>query len=133
MVRANQAWAADITDIPLMHGYAYLVAMIDWYSRKVLAWRLTNTIESSFCVVTYEEAVERFGVTEIFNSGEGSQFTDERFTAVSKKNGTSFSIDGVGRCMHNIFVERLWRSLKDEDVYPKHYSEFDEARTGIDA
>lgn len=133
VVRANQAWAADITYIPLTHGYAYLVAIIDWYSRKVLAWRLSNTMESSFCVAAYEEAVVRFGVPEIFNSDQGSQFTDERFTAVSKKNGTSISMDGVGRCMDNIFVERLWRSLKYEDVYLKHYSEFDEARTGIDA
>lgn len=133
VVRAGQVWAADITYIPLTYGFAYLVAIIDWYSRRVLAWRLSNTMESSFCVEAYEEAVARFGAPEIFNSDQGSQFTDERFIAVSKKNGTSISMDGVGRCMDNIFVERLWRSLKYEDVYLKHYGHFDEARTGIDA
>ena len=129
--RPNQVWAADITYIPLARGSAYLVAIMDWYSRRVLSWRLSNTLDASFCVEALQEAISRFGRPEIFNSDQGSQFTSADFTAVSLGAGVKISMDGKGRCIDNVFVERLWRSLKYEDVYLKAYTNLAEARAGI--
>jgi putative transposase len=129
--RANQVWASDITYIPLARGYAYLVAIMDWHSRRVLSWRLSNTMDPSFCVEALQEALSRFGRPEIFNSDQGSQFTSRDFTDVLLDAGVKISMDGKGRCLDNVFVERLWRSLKYEDVYIKAYADLVEGRAGI--
>ena len=127
----NHVWAADITYIPLAHGFVYLVAIMDWYSRRVLAWRLSNTIDSSFCVDALEEALAQFPAPEIFNTDQGAQFTAEAFTSVLRERGIRISMDGRGRCLDNVFVERLWRSLKYEEVYLHAYEDAREARRGI--
>ena len=114
--RANQVWAADITYIPMARGFAYLVAIIDWYSRRVLAWRLSNTLDSSFCVEALEEALARFPKPDIFNTDQGSQFTAEAFTKVLRGAAITISMDGRGAWRDNVFVERLWRSVKYEEV-----------------
>jgi putative transposase len=129
--RPNQVWAADITYIPMAHGFAYLVAIIDWYSRRVLAWRLSNTMESSFCVEALREALERFPKPDIFNTDQGSQFTAEAFTGALRGAGITISMDGKGRCIDNVFVERVWRSLKYEEVFLHAYDDLHEARAGI--
>lgn len=131
VTRANQVWATDITYIPLASGFAYLMAIIDWFSRAVLAWRLSNTLDTSFCVDALEEAFDRWGPPEILNSDQGVQFTAEEFTSVVKANGVRISMDGRGRCLDNVFVERLWRSLKYENVYLMDYEGQVEARGGI--
>jgi putative transposase len=115
--RPNQVWATDISYVPLARGFMYLVAIIDWYSRKVLSWRVSNTMDTDFCVDALEEALQRHGTPEIFNTDQGTQFTSEVFTGVLKAHGIRISMDGKG-CYHdNIFVERLWRSVKYECVY----------------
>jgi putative transposase len=129
--RPNQAWAADITYIPMARGFLYLVAVIDWASRAVLSWRLSNTMDTSFCVEALEEALARFGKPEIFNTDQGSQFTSAAFTDVLKRHEVKISMDGRGRWMDNVFVERLWRSLKHEDIYLKGYADGRQARAGI--
>lgn len=129
--RQNQAWAADITYIPMAHGFAYLVAIIDWYSRRVLAWRLSNTLETSFCVEALQDALARFDKPDIFNTDQGSQFTAEAFTKVLRGAAITISMDGRGRCIDNVFVERVWRSLKYEEVFLHAYEDLDEARAGI--
>ena len=129
--RPNQVWASDITYIPMAHGFAYLVAIIDWYSRRVLAWRLSNTLDTGFCIEALEEAMGRFGEPEIFNTDQGSQFTSADFTDVLLDRGIKVSMDGKGRYIDNIFVERLWRSLKYEEVYLNPYDSLVEARDGI--
>lgn len=129
--RVNQVWAADVTYVPMAHGFAYLVAIIDWYSRRVLAWRLSDTLESTFCVEALEEALRRYGMPEIFNTDQGSQFTSKDFTDVLLDHGVKISMDGKGRYIDNIFVERLWRSLKYEEVYLYSYESMAEARAGI--
>lgn len=129
--RVNQVWAADITYIPMARGFAYLVAIIDWYSRLVLAWRLSNTLETSFCVEALEDALGRYPQPDIFNTDQGSQFTSEDFTGVLLARGVRISMDGKGRCIDNVFVERLWRSLKYEEVYLHAYENMPEARKGI--
>jgi putative transposase len=129
--RVNQVWAADITYIPLARGFVYLVAIMDWYSRRVLSWRVSTTLEPSFCVDALEEALSRFGAPEIFNTDQGAQFTAETFTKVLRDSGIKISMDGKGRCIDNVFVERLWRSLKYEEVYLYAYASVQEARTGI--
>ena len=129
--RANQVWATDITYIPVGSGHLYLVAIMDWASRSVLSWRLSNTMNVSFCVEALEEALARFGKPDIFNSDQGSQFTSAAFTRVLENTGVQISMDGRGRWMDNVFIERLWRSLKHEDVYLKHYADAREAREGI--
>jgi putative transposase len=129
--RVNQVWASDITYIPMSHGFAYLVAIIDWYSRRVLAWRLSNTLETAFCVEALHEALTRFGQPEIFNTDQGAQFTADSFTHVLRDRGIKISMDGKGRCIDNVFVERLWRSLKYEEVYLNPYDSMGEARLGI--
>jgi putative transposase len=129
--RVDQVWATDITYIPMAHGFAFLVAVIDWYSRRVLAWRLSNTMENGFCLEALQEALERFGVPEIFNTDQGAQFTAENFTNMLRARGIKLSMDGKGRCIDNIFVERLWRSLKYEEVYLNPCDTLTEARVRI--
>lgn len=126
--RINEVWASDITYIPLAQGFAYLVAIIDWYSRLVLAWRLSNSLDSEFCVDALQEALWRYGEPEIFNTDQGTQFTAEAFTGVLRGLGVKISMDGKGRCIDNIFVERLWRSVKYEEVYLHAYDSPAEAR-----
>ena len=128
--RVNQVWGADITYIPMAHGFMYLIAIMDWYSRYVLAWRLSNTLDSDFCVDALEEALSR-GTPEIFNTDQGSQFTSEVFTGVLFQHGIQISMDGKESYKDNIFVERLWRSLKYEEVYLKGYQKVPEVRAGI--
>jgi putative transposase len=110
--RPNQVWATDVTYIPMARGFVYLVAIMDWYSRKVLSWRVSNTLDASFCVDALEEALETYGAPEIFNTDQGCQFTSEEFTGVLKREGIRISMDGKGRWIDNVFVERLWRSVK---------------------
>jgi putative transposase len=131
--RANQVWAADITYVPIGRGFLYLVAIMDWASRAVLAWRLSNTLDADFCVRALEEALARFGTPQIFNTDQGSQFTSTAFTAVLQRAGVQISMDGRGRWLDNVFIERLWRSLKYEEVYLKSYADGREARAGIAA
>lgn len=121
VIRPNQVWSTDITYIRLARGFVYLVAVIDWYSRKVLSWRLSNTMDASFCVECLEAAIKDYGVPEIVNTDQGSQFTSESFTGVLLRNGIQISMDGRGRALDNIFVERLWRNVKYEDVYLRKY------------
>jgi putative transposase len=129
--RPNQVWAADITYVPIGRGFLYLVAIIDWASRAVLAWRLSNTMDVAFCVDALDEALARFGRPEIFNTDQGSQFTSAAFTGRLADADIRISMDGRGRWMDNVFIERLWRSLKYEDVYLKGYADGREARAGI--
>jgi putative transposase len=129
--RPNQVWAADITYIPIGRGFLYLVAIIDWASRAVLAWRLSNTMDVAFCIDALDEALARFGRPEIFNTDQGSQFTSAAFTGRLADADILISMDGRGRWLDNVFIERLWRSLKYEDVYLKGYADGREARAGI--
>ena len=131
--RVNQVWCSDVTYIPMAKGFLYLVVIMDWVSRAVLAWRLSNTLGADFCVEALEEALARYGRPEIFNTDQGSQFTSDDFTATLKRHGVTISMDGKGRCMDNIFVERLWRSLKYEEVYLNAYATVAEAKAGIGA
>lgn len=121
VTRVNQVWCSDITYIPLRHGYMYLVAVMDWFSRHVLVWRLSNSLESTFCIEALETALQR-GRPEIFNTDQGSQFTSEGFTSRLIAERVAISMDGRGRAMDNVFIERLWRSLKYEDIYLKDYT-----------
>ena len=130
--RVNQVWATDITYIPMARGFLYLVAIMDWHSRYVLAWRLSNTLEVDFCVAALEEALSK-GRPQIFNTDQGSQFTSEASTSMLLAQGVQVSMDGRGRCMDNVFVERLWPSIKYEEVYLKAYQNGTEARKGIGA
>jgi putative transposase len=131
IIRPNQVWSTDITYIRLSRGFVYLVAIIDWYSRQVLSWRLSNTMDAGFCVDCLEDAITNYGVPEIFNSDQGSQFTSERFTGVLIENGITISMDGRGRALDNIFVERLWRTVKYEDVYLKKYDGMQDLLIGL--
>jgi len=130
--RPTQVWAADITYIPMAKGFMYLVAIIDWHSRRVLSWRLSNTMETDFCVSALEEALARYGSPEIFNTDQGAQFTASAFTDVLKDHAVRISMDGKGHWLDNVFVERLWRSVKYEDVYLKAYETPPELRAGLD-
>ena len=130
--RVDQVWAADITYIPMAKGFLYLAAIMDWHSRHVLAWKLSNTMDTSFCVAALEEALGK-GRPEIFNTDQGSQFTSEAFTQTLQEQRVQVSMDGKGRYLDNIFAERLWRSIKYEEVYLKAYQTVAEARTGINA
>jgi putative transposase len=127
----NHVWASDITYIPMASGFLYLVAIIDWASRAVLAWRLSNTMDSSFCVEALEEALQKYGKPRIFNTDQGAQFTSAAFTGKLEAAGIAISMDGRGRFMDNIFIERLWRSIKYEEVHLKAYADGREARDGI--
>jgi len=119
--RSNQVWATDITYIPMARGHMYLIAIMDWASRKVLSWRLSNTLDAHFCVESLKEALLKFGAPDIFNSDQGCQFTSDAFTSVLKTWDVRISMDGKGRFKDNIFIERLWRTLKYERIYLKHY------------
>lgn len=130
--RSNQVWCTDITYIPMARGFAYLVAIMDWHSRKVLSWRISNVMEADFCIEALEEAIRRHGTPEIFNSDQGGQFTSQAFTDVLKHNGIRISMDGKGRWMDNVFIERLWRSVKYEEVYLKAYESVSQARAGLE-
>ena len=130
VTRPNQAWAADITYIPMERGFLYLVAIIDWYSRYVLSWRLSNTLDVGFCVEAAEEAL-RMGRPDIFNTDQGAQFTSEAFTVLLEHHGVRVSMDGKGSYNDNLFIERLWRSVKYEEVYLKAYQDGREARARI--
>ena len=130
--KVNQVWATDITYIPMSRGFMYLVCVMDWHSRYVVSWRLSNTLEADFCVDALEEALSR-DVPGIFNTDQGSQFTSEAFTSVLLAHGVRISMDSVGGYMDNVFVERLWRSVKYEEVYLKAYESVAEARAGIGA
>lgn len=131
VVRPNQVWSTDITYIRLPRGFVYLVAVIGWYSRRVLSWRLSNTLDSGFCVDCLEQALQAYGTPEIFNTDQGCQFTSEAFTGALKARGIAISMDGRGRALDNIFVERLWRSVKHEDVYLKGYATMPELLIGL--
>ena len=128
---ANHVWATDICYIPMAKGFMYLVAIMDWHSRRVLSWRVSNTLDTDFCIEALEEALQRFGAPEIFNTDQESQFTSEAFTGVLKSHGIDISMDGKGRWVDNVFVERLWRSVKYEDVYLRAYETPTELRTGL--
>lgn len=130
--RPNQVWAADVTYLPMAKGFLYLVAIMDWYSRRVLAWRLSNTLAADFCVEALEEALRRFPTPEIFNTDQGCQFTSEDFTGVLYHAQIRISMDGKGRWRDNVFVERLWRSVKYEEAYLHAYDTPAEARKGLD-
>lgn len=129
--RPNQVWSADITYIRLLQGFAYLVAIIDWFSRYVLSWRLSNTLDDGFCIEALEEALFRYGFPEIFNSDQGSQFTSNDFTGMLLLNQIQISMDGRGRVFDNIFVERFWRSVKYDNIYIMGYQNIPEARAGL--
>jgi len=130
ITRPNQVWAADITYIPMARGFLYLVAIIDWYSRYVLSWRLSNTLDADFCVEALEEALRK-GKPEIFNTDQGSQFTGEEFTGLLEERGIKISMDGKGSYNDNLFIERLWWSVKYEEVYLKAYQDGREARQSL--
>jgi len=129
--KPNQVWATDVTYIPLTMGFAYLVAIMDLFSRLVLSWKVSNTLDPGFCVEALQEALRRYGQPEIFNSDQGSQFTCSDFTEILLAKGIKISMDGKGRYTDNIFVERLWRSVKYEEVYPNDYTNVAESREGI--
>ena len=131
--RPNQVWCADITYIPMAKGFVYLVAVMDWFSRRVLAWRLSIGMETAFCVEALQEAIDWYGPPQIFNTDQGVQFTSAAFLAELATRGVRISMDGKGRFLDNIFIERLWRSLKYEDVFIKAYALVAEARSGIGA
>ena len=131
ITRPGQVYATDITYIPLNTGFVYLVAVIDWYSRKVLSWAISNTMDADFCICALESAIRLYGAPEIFNTDQGSQFTSEAFTGVLKDHNIKISMDGKGRALDNVFVERLWRSVKYEDIYIKHYESVLELKKGL--
>ena len=131
VTRPNQVWSTDITYLRLPRGFVYLVAIIDWYSRKVLSWRLSNTMDAVFCVDALSDALRLYGAPEVFNSDQGSQFTSEAFTGLLKASEVKISMDGQGRAFDNIFVERLWRTVKYEDVYLRGYASLGELTVGL--
>ncbi len=133
ITEAGHVWSADITHLPLARGFCYLVAVIDWASRRVLSWRLSNTLDASFCIAALEEALERYDAPQVFNTDQGSQFTCEGFTSVLTGHGVQISMDGCGRWLDNVFIERLWRSVKHEEVYLKAYENLTEARRELAA
>jgi putative transposase len=129
--RPNQVWCADLTYIPMRRGFLYLVAVMDWSTRKVLSWRVSNTMDAEFCIEALEDALARFGRPDIFNSDQGSQFTSPRFTGVLQAAGVRISMDGRGRWMDNVFIERLWRSLKYECIYLHAFETGTDLRAGL--
>ncbi len=129
--RPNQVWAMDITYIPMARGFVYLAAVMDWCSRRVLAWRVSISMETDFCVAAVEEAIERYGTPEIFNTDQGSQFTSTVFTGMLQQHGIRISMDGQGCWRDNVFVERLWKSVKYEEVYLHAYESVSQAKAGI--
>lgn len=131
IVRPNQVWTADITYIPMAHGFVYLVAIMDWYSRAVLSWRVSNSMDGGFCLEALNEAIQRYGPPEIANTDQGSQFTAHAWIDCLKANGAQISMDGRGRFLDNIFIERLWRTVKYEDVYLKRYETVSALKAGL--
>ena len=131
ITQADQVWCADVTYLPMAHGFLYLVAIMDWRSRRVLSWQLSNTLEADFCVEALQEAIERYGCPAIFNTDQGSQFTSTDWIDELKANGIRISMDGKGRWMDNVFIERLWRSLKYECVYLNAFDNMKEAKEKI--
>jgi putative transposase len=129
--KPNQVWSTDITYVRLAHGFVYLVAIIDWYSRKVLAWQVSNTLDVSFCLECLTEALNKYGAPEIFNTDQGSQFTSANWIKLLQEHCCKISMDGRGRALDNIFVERLWRNVKYEDIYPKNYAIVTELLLGL--
>jgi putative transposase len=129
--RPNHVWATDITYIPMARGFVYLVAVMDWFARRILAWRLSNTLEASFCIEAIEEALAKYGCPQIFNTDQGSQFTSADFTSVLSRNAIAISMDGRGAWRDNVFVERFWRTVKYEEVYLRAYDSVGEARQSI--
>jgi putative transposase len=129
--RPNQVWTADITYIPMKRGFMYLVAVMDWYSRKVLSWRVSNTLDTDFCIEAVEEAIGRYGTPEIFNTDQGSQFTSQAFTGLLQDNDINISMDGRGRVQDNIFIERLWWTLKYQYIYLWSFDNGTELRKGL--
>ena len=131
VIRPNQAWAMDITYIPMAKGFVYLAAVVDWFSRRVLSWRLSITLDTAFCIEAVQEAMAKYGKPEIFNTDQGSQFTSLAFIKMLKDADIAISMDGKGAWRDNVFVERLWRSIKYEEVYLHAYINVPEARSGI--
>ena len=131
VTRPNQAWAMDITYLPMAKGFVYLAAVVDWYSRRVLSWKVSTTMDVHFCLEAVEEAMELHGKPEIMNTDQGSQFTSQAFTGLLKDNGIQISMDGKGAWRDNVFVERLWRSVKYEDIYLHEYEDLTELRRGL--
>ena len=131
VTRPNQAWAMDISYIPMARGFVYLAAVVDWFSRKILSWKLSITMDVSFCLEAVEEALSKYGKPEIFNTDQGSQFTSEAFTERLRKNDIQISMDGKGCWRDNVFVERIWRTIKYEEVYLRAYESVHEARTSL--
>ena len=131
ITRPNQVWSTDITYIRLANGFVYLVAVMDWYSRKVLSWRISNSMDASFCIDCLEEALRNYGKPDIFNSDQGAQFTSAGFTGVLQREEIKISMDGRGRAFDNIFVERLWRNVKYEDVYLNGYATMGQLMVGL--
>jgi len=131
VTRPNQVWAADITYVPMAKGFMYLVAVMDWYSRKVLAYRVSNTMDAGFCVEALKEALTRYGCPDIFNTDQGAQFTSNAFTGELESAGVRISMDGKGRCYDNIFIERLWRTVKYEHIYLHAYAGGHDLREGL--
>ena len=129
--RSNQVWCTDITYIPMKRGFMYLTAIMDWHSRKVLSWRLSNTLDARFCVEALEEALQIYGKPEIFNTDQGAQYTSEEFTKVLKNHGIKISMDGKGRWMDNVMIERLWRSVKQECVYLQEFDSIKELKKSL--
>ena len=131
ITRANQVWAADITYLPMARGFVYLCAVMDWATRKILAWRISNSLTADFCVEAVQEAIARFGVPEIFNTDQGCQFTGSEFITLLKEHRIAISMDGKGCWRDNVFIERLWKSIKYEEVYLHAYESVIEAKAGI--
>jgi len=131
ILRPNQVWAMDITYIPMARGFAYLAAIIDWFSRKVLAWKLSITLDTGFCIEAVEEALAKYGKPEVFNTDQGSQFRSLAFTGLLKSHAIAISMDAKGAWRDNVFVERLWRTIKYEEVYLRAYASVSEARASL--
>ena len=129
--RPNQAWAMDITYIPMARGFVYLAVVLDWYTRRVLSWKVSITMDVHFCIEAVEEAIEHYGTPEIMNTDQGSQFTSQAFTGLLKDHGIQISMDGKGSWRDNVFIERLWRSVKYEDIYLRAYDSASAVRTGL--
>jgi putative transposase len=131
VTRVNQVWSTDITYVPMQRGFMYLAAILDWHSRCVLSWRVSNTMETTFCLEALEEALSRWPAPKVFNTDQGSQFTSEAFTGRLEAAGVAISMDGRGRALDNVFIERLWRTVKYEDIYLKDYATVDELVVGL--
>ncbi|ERP30738.1 IS3 family transposase [Chitinivibrio alkaliphilus] len=131
ITHVDQVWSTDISYIPMEHGFAYLTAVIDWYSRKILSWRISNTMDTSFCIEVVEEALNKYGKPEIFNTDQGSQYTSNEFTSLLKQKGIKISMDGKGRALDNVYIERFWRTIKQENIYINEYDSLIKLRNDV--